>query len=170
MLSLYSVSSTGGIVVNGDAAGVPVERINEPMVIALGAGTSNDYRLKRGQFRVTFRVQRTEETEVLIERVRNQMLYVNTEDGPKRLHAYYITAGEGQPADGEETVAITATFVLLDNPIWLVPALWAVTSAVGVIGGWFLIDKVETFSSTGIGAIITVAAAAMTAFVLYKTL
>lgn len=64
---------------------------------------------------------------------------------------------EGQPLG-----RLTAVFHVLDNPFWIVPALKAATVAIGVvggsIGGWFLIDKVEEFTSTGIGSIIGVAA------------
>lgn len=170
--SRLSVSSDGSLV----ASTVPREILTDPKELP-GASDANSYQLSRGQFRLTFRVPEPEpdidieaRATSYIKHVQDSLQYAQTDDGPKRIYVYSISQEPTDPVDGEEALLITATFAVLDNPVWIVPALYALTAAIGTVGGWFLIDKVESFSGTTAGSIVVVTAAALTAFLLYKNL
>lgn len=155
---------------------VPREIITDPVEVP-ASPTANSYQMKRGQFRLTFRVP---EPDAKLEHaarpstdrpfLQNLEAKVLTEKGEKRIYIYSISQRAVKPVNGEETLEITAVFSVLDNPIWIVPALYALTAAIGTIGGWFLIDKVESFSGTTVGAILTFLVVALTGFVLFKSL
>lgn len=139
---------------------------------------ANNYRLSRGQFRVTFRVNDPEsdiEPEARASRLMTDLqdkltMAVTPEGERKRIYIYSITQQRADPVNGEDALVITATFNVLDNPIWIVPALWAMTAVIGTVGSWFLIDKVESFSDTTVGTVVIFTVAALTGFLLYKSL
>lgn len=155
---------------------VPREVINDPVEVA-ASPNANAYLLKRGQFRLTFRVPEPDAALLPCARasaklpfLRNVEAEALTPEGKKRIYVYSISQRPVDPVHGEETLEITAVFTVLDNPIWIVPALYALTAAIGTIGGWFLIDKVESFSGTTVGAVLTLLVIALTGFVLFKSL
>lgn len=170
--SLSSVNDAGALV----GLTVPREIVNDPRQVA-PAPDANSYQLKRGQFRLTFRVPEPEpdididaRLSSAINQLTDKLLYAQTKDGPKRIYAYSITQEPGPVTNGEETLTVRATFTVIDNFVWIVPALYALTAAISTIGGWFLIDKVESFSGTAVGSITTVIVVALTGFVLFKAL
>lgn len=163
---------------SGRLIGLTIPREIQGSRVLRPAPDANSYRLLPGQFRVTFRVNEPESdlepearASALMTSLQDKLTMANTEDGQKRIYIYNMTQQRTDPVNGEEALLISATFNVMDNnPVWIVPALWAVTAAIGTVGTWFIIDKVESFSGTTIGTVVILTVAALTGFLLYKSL
>lgn len=152
--SFYSSAST-----------VPAEVTDGRRLVSDDPETAAELRLERGQYRVTALVPYDAEQSI---HVREVMKALELDGEFKRVYFYKVNlVPTGEEHEGQPLGRLTAVFHVIDNPIWLVPALYAATAAVSVVGGWFLVDKVETFSKTGIGTILTAAAAAGTLLLLW---
>lgn len=68
----------------------------------------------------------------------------------------------------EDKAMLTLVFHILDNPIPIVPIVWAGSIVASAVAGYFFIDKVETFTNT-IGGKISIALAVVTgAYLIFK--
>ncbi len=71
---------------------------------------------------------------------------------------------------GEGRARVVVIVAVHDNPIWLAPLLWGAVVGVGAVGGYFLVDKVQEFTESPTGIIITVAASVLTIALAWKAL
>lgn len=128
-------------------------------------------KLRRGQYRVEARVELEPGAEDFSVYDREIPLAIPLEDEYKFVYVYRISLKpiEGETHEGRPVGKLVVVFHVIDNFVWLPAALYAATAGISVIGGWFLIDKVETFSKSGTGAIVTMAAALGTLLLIWKS-
>lgn len=78
------------------------------------------------------------------------------------VHKLDVQPPEMNEEAGEMVSRFTADITILDNPLPLVPIFWGL-AGIGTFGsGWFFVDKVESFTETGTGKVITILAALIT--------
>lgn len=123
-----------------------------------------DMQLERGQYRITARVPWHSDVAI---HDRELPVGIAADGEFKRIYAYKLSAvpiDETAPG-GEPLAQITIVAHVVDNPIPIAPIIWGVVYRAapwiaGSIGGWFVIDKVERFSTQSLtGALLTSAAA-----------
>lgn len=123
--------------------------------------------LARGQYRISAKMPYDGKTPVHVREVAKAL---QLDDEFKRVYFYKISLVPlDEEHEGEKLARLTAVFHVVDNPIWIVPAIKAATVAIGAVGTWFVVDKVETFTTKSLaGTAITLAAALGTLFLLWR--
>jgi len=137
---------------------IPVEENGDPTVLGSDPNKLKKRAVSRGQFRVSFRV--AAEGDFDPARLRDETKEIPVDNEFKRVHIYkadLVPTGE-TTGEGLKLYQVTAVVRVLDNPLPLVPLAWALVAAIGAGGSWVVIDKLESFTQTSIGSLLTIAA------------
>lgn len=94
--------------------------------------------LESGQYRVKFRTSIDNPRDEKPFTLKNFDIDIPIENEFKRVEVFKL---DSVPIDNE-TREITVKFAVIDNPVWLAPILWTLPA----VGGWFVVDKVESFA------------------------
>jgi len=78
------------------------------------------------------------------------------------VHKLDVQPPEYSEEYGEMISRFTADITILDNPLPLIPIFWGIAGIGSFTAGWFFVDKVETFTSTGTGKVVTIFGAIIT--------
>lgn len=153
-----------------DSGAVKVQEIiGDTVLLADNTEDAKKLLLKRSQYRYKGKMGfKDSEEEVIIE---DQVIRVAEDNEYKRMYVHklnMIPTGE-QDDNGNYIYNVTAVFTMIDNPVWLVPALWALTAVGGTVGSWFLVDKIEEFSSTTGGSLVTIGLTVIGLILTYKS-
>ena len=117
--------------------------------------------LQRGQYKVTATVPLRDASGDAETYVRDQMRAIPTQGEHKRVYVYRLSLVPTwqTTADGTALGRLTAVFHVVDNPLPLVPIIWGFNIVAGSVGSWFVVDKLEGFTSSTGGSIVTTLAA-----------
>lgn len=149
---------------------LPTEQISDTELLASSHQQAKQLNLKRGQYRITGWVAANEyQSYEQFKRDLTKLIPQGAEK--KRVHFHKIDVGERQEIkkDGDDYLAhpYTLVFTVVDNPIPVVPIIWGASIIGSATAGWFFVDKVEAFTETSSGKLITVAASLATIAGLY---
>jgi hypothetical protein len=122
--------------------------------------------LMRGSYKISGFMENVGDSHLIEDEVRA----IPVGDEYKRVYFHKVDVQPSEIRGEREGSRFTQVVTVLDNPLPLAPLVWA-GSAVATLGsGWFFVDKVESFTETGTGQFLTIAAAVGGLVALYFTL
>lgn len=141
---------------------VPRESTIDPQLVTADPAAARDLPLRRGQYRITGKMaMKPGFKPVFLQNITRAIRAGDNE--AKRVHFYKIEfLPTGEIIDGAQVARFTVVAHIIDNPVWLVPLLWGAAGIGTALGGWMLVDKVESFTETGTGKVLSIAAAMVT--------
>ena len=102
--------------------------------------------------------------------ITNEEKGLNVGEEIKRVFYHKIEIKNIRTEGGRRVADLITKFTVVDNPLPLVPIIWGASIVASGTAGWFFLDKAQEFTETTGGKLITVLAAGLSAFVIFKNL
>jgi hypothetical protein len=114
--------------------------------------------LVKGSYKLTGRIANAARVPVLIT---NKTITVPADSGRqlKRVYIHKLSIERAQVIDGAPGSGFEAIVTVLDNPLPVAAIVYGLSAVATLTAGWFFVDKVDRFTNTTSGSIITIAAA-----------
>lgn len=122
--------------------------------IATGIDKSSRMNLSRGSYIIRGYVENMEVASL----IENEMRAIPVDGEFKRVFFHKIDVQPPEMKNGKIGSKFTQVITVIDNPIPLVPVVWAAAAVSSLTAGWFFVDKVETFTESSTGKFLSVAA------------
>lgn len=143
---------------------IPFEENSHPKLLSDDPETAASLHLLRGQYRTRWTIPY--EGEVVS--VHDKLVAVPYEDELKRVFIYKLDVIPlDEQKDGQNVAQVTCVYRIIDNQLPIAAIAWGITALVSTVGGWFVIDKAEEFTGTGVGSLVTILTIATAALGLY---
>ena len=118
--------------------------------------------LLAGQYRITGYVDEVLERGQ-VTNVQKSVLW----DGEyKRVHYHKVDI---IPEPDNNRTRITSVIEILDNPLPLVPIIWGLSAVATGVAGYFFVDKVQEFTTTGLNPLLLTLGTVATLIMLYRS-
>lgn len=93
--------------------------------------------------------------------IQNRLITVPIDGEQKRVFLHKIDISEPEMIQGRKSSRLTLVVTVIDNPVPVVPIVYGVSAIGTLVAGWFFVDKVEQFTETGTGQVLSIGAAAL---------
>lgn len=120
--------------------------------------------LVRGMYRIQWTATLAAGAEARAESIRGAEITVPAGGEFKRVQVDKLDA----VPTGDGRVIYTAVVSVLDNPLPLVPIVWGLTALAGGVVSWLTLDKLQQFTESLPGSILTISAAALALWFAFK--
>lgn len=90
----------------------------------------------------------------------NEIITVPIDGERKRVYIHKVDISAAEWIGEKKLSKFTIVITVIDNPVPIVPIVYGVSAMGTLVAGWFFVDKVEEFTETSTGSIITLGAAA----------
>lgn len=133
--------------------------------IVSGADAALSAALGRGAYIIRATVQNNTGSPAFVEN-REYLIPVSGEQ--KRIFFHKVDISAPVEIEGEMVSQMVAVVTVIDNPLPLLPIVWAASIIGSLTAGWFFVDKVERFTTSAAGQVLTFAAVGIAALVAYR--